>query len=291
MKLLVTGADGFIGRHLSADLEAAGHEVKACDLVDGDIRDRVLLQRLIAKHEPDRVVHLAAAVGRLRRERDPVETVSVNVGGTAAIAWACGEEGVPLTYASSSEVYGNGGWSIWREDQLYKRLPHNAYGLTKRQGEEFAALYAPDGLQIACICMPYGPGSWPGWGRTALINFLNWALRREPLIVHRGAERSWCYIEDTVRAMRLLIESDETGRWNIGRDDDLRPLEEVAEMACELAGADRSLIQVVDPPERYLSVIKRISTSRLYARFGWQPEVELFEGMARTLDWLKVARA
>src|SRR2546427_620713 len=123
------------------------------------------------------------------------------------------------------------------EDDPFTRIPHNAYGLSKRHGEEFCKLYAPNNLSIMRFSMPYGPGLPAGRGRAALVNFLYNALHLEPITVHRGSERSWCWIGDTVRGVRILLEQQIHGTFNIGRDDNARPMREVAEMACDLAGS------------------------------------------------------
>jgi nucleoside-diphosphate-sugar epimerase len=227
-------------------------------------------------------------VGRLFGEQDMGETVSNNVLVTAEVARACAEQGVPLTYTSTSEVYGDGTEHEWGELDLYQAHPHNAYGLTKRQGEEFCRLYAPGGLQVARLSMPYGPGLPPGRGRAALVTFLDQARKGEVLTVHKDSERSWCWVGDTVRGLRLIIEQSEAGAWNVGRDDNRVPMRRVAELACSLTGAPESLIHEVAAPQRQ-TVVKRLSTQKLRA-LGWAPQVELEEGMVRVLRWLE-ARA
>lgn len=301
MRILITGAAGFIGSHLTEELRAHGHDVVPVDRTDGDLRYAGVAAALLDEHEPQLVVHLAAKVGRLFGEDDPAETIADNAGMTAYVARACGERGIRLAYASTSEIYGDRGhtnfplchegkvpnghgltdWSILN----YAWTPHNIYGLSKRWGEEVCELYAPDNLAILRLSMPYGPGHVPGRGRAALTNFLWNAKRREPIPVHRGSERSWCWIGDTVRGIRLVIERSDGGVYNVGRDDNAVSMRTVAEMACDLVGAPHALIEEVDPPERQ-TVVKRLSTAKLEA-LGWKPEVELHEGMQRTLDWLK----
>lgn len=283
MKVLVTGAAGFIGSHLCPELEKS-YEVVAVDRVNGDLRRQSIVNNLLDFHRPEVVVHLAAKVGRLFGEESPALTVLDNAGMTALVAKSCGERGIRLVYASTSEVYGDGAESTW-EEAATMNLPHNLYGLSKRWGEEVSRLYAPDGLVILRFSMPYGPGLPAGRGRAALVNFLHQAMNREPLTVHKDSERSWCWIGDTVRAVRIILESGQTGAWNVGRDDNARPMRAVAEMACDLVGAPHSLIQEVDAPSRQ-TVVKRLSTAKLRS-LGWKPEVELPEGMRRTLEELQ----
>lgn len=148
--------------------------------------------------------------------------------------------------------------------------------------------------------MPYGPGLPAGRGRAALVNFLWNALNGEPLTVHKGSERSWCWVGDTVRGIRLIIEEEyrrdqsghhlfgitnEQGIWNVGRDDNATSMVTVAQMACALTDAPFSLIQEVDPPGMQ-TVVKRLSTAKLQS-LGWSPQVELIEGMKNTLKWIE----
>jgi nucleoside-diphosphate-sugar epimerase len=285
VSILVTGAAGFIGTHLCRELREHGYEVIAVDRADGDLLLPGMMRTFLEDHGPECVVHLAAKVGRLFGEVDLLETVMSNAGMTALVANACGEAGVSLVYASSSEVYGNGSERTWHESDLHRADPHNVYGLSKRWGEDLCNLYAPENLTILRLSMPYGPGHPPGSGRAALTQFLDCAMRWEPLSVHRNSERSWCWVGDTVRGIRLIIESGQGGAWNVGRDDNALPLRTVAEMACDLVGAPRSLIQEVEAPNRQ-TVVKRLATSKLRG-LGWKPEVELEDGMQMTLEWLQ----
>ena len=88
---------------------------------------------------------------------------------------------------------------------------------------------------------------------------------------------------DAARAVVLLL--DRPGAWDIGRDDEPRSLEEVARLACRLSGAPESLIELVDPPVGPAPVLEELDVEPLRA-LGWQPTVELDDGMRRTLDWL-----
>jgi nucleoside-diphosphate-sugar epimerase len=197
---------------------------------------------------------------------------------------------VRLAYASTSEVYGDRGDVECSEASVDDAARiHNAYGLTKRWGEEACRLYAPDGLTLWRISMPYGPGLPAGRGRAAIVNMLHQAENRQPIPVHRGAERSWCWIGDTVGALRLTLEATNGGVFNVGRDDAAIAMLDVARLACDLTGAPYSLIHEVDPPARQ-TVVKRLSTAKLRA-LDWEPTVELREGMELTLAWVRELEA
>lgn len=284
MKVLLTGAAGFIGKHLETELRRNSHRVINWDREEGDLREPGLIDQVLDNYRPDVVVHLAARVGRVFGEDDAIGTVMDNAGMTTLVARACGERGIRLAYASTSEVYGDLGEEMAVEGGRMD-LPHNLYGLTKRWGEEAAELYAPDGLVVFRLSMPYGPGLPAGRGRAAIINFLDQAARGVPIPVHKGAERSWCWVGDTVRGMRLILESGQSGAWNVGRDDDARPMLEVARLACETVGAPTSLIKEVPAPGMQ-TVVKRLSTEKLRG-LGWQPEVELPRGLLLTYQSLR----
>jgi nucleoside-diphosphate-sugar epimerase len=262
VRVLVTGAAGFIGQHLCRELVCHEHLIIPVDRNDGDLREQGVAEELLDRYHPDLVVHLAARVGRLFGEGNPFETVSDNAGMTALVAKACGGADRPLVYASTSEVYGDGGEYAWEEADIGLAEPHNVYGLSKRWGEEVCRLYAPEQLTILRLSMPYGPGHPPGTGRAALTNFLDAATKRQTITVHKNSERTWCWIGDTARAVRLVIESGQAGAWNIGRDDNRTPMRKVAEMACDLVKAPHSLIEEVDPP-RMQTVVKRLATEKL----------------------------
>lgn len=289
MRVLVTGSEGFIGKHLCNELQRNHHTISRFDSKFGDdAASRDQLENIIFQMNPDRVVHLAAKVGRLFGEDDVKATIMDNAAMTANVAQVCGEHHIPLTYASTSEVYGDNGMVTAYEDRGQYSLPHNMYGLSKRWGEEACRLYAPKGLTIWRISMPYGPGLPAGRGRAAMINFLYNALHGLPITVHRASERSWCWIGDTVKAMVLTLEEDVSGVWNIGRDDNPTSMAKVAKMALALTESF-SPIELVDPPAMQ-TVVKRLSTWKI-RDLGWEPKVELHEGMQRTLEYVKTLPA
>lgn len=277
-----------MGQHLTRELEAHGHTVFGVDILidpSDDLRLPGVAQRAVDRVKPDVVIHLAAKVGRLFGEDNPAETIADNAGMTALVAKAAATRHARMVYASTSEVYGDNGDVECDEVEGPFSLPHNIYGLSKLWGEDACRLYAPNDLTILRFSMPYGPGLPAGRGRAAIINMLWQAHRRERMPVHRGAERSWCWVGDTVRAVRLAIEQWEDGVFNVGRDDAAVSMLAVAQMACKLTRASEKLISEVDAPARQ-TVVKRLATSRV-RRLGWLPEVELEEGMKQTLAWVK----
>lgn len=284
MKVMVTGAGGFIGQHLCSTLAQRGHEVHGLDFDSpGDLLEPGLYALEFGLTQPDIVVHLAAQVGRLFGEDDVRNAVRSNVELTTLVAHET--SGARLLFASSSEVYGDRGDHVCREDDPLDVLPHNIYGVTKRQAEEALRLYMPpEDLVIARLSMPYGPGSPPGRGRRAMDTMLWQAHHHQPITVHRGAERSWCWVGDTVNGLVLLIEGGHSGVFNVGRDDDPRSMRWLAYEACRMAEAPTALINEVDAPGRQ-TVVKRLSTEKLRS-LGWIPTVELEDGMREVYRWV-----
>lgn len=286
-KILITGADGFIGRHLGKELTSHGHMVTGIDRRDGDLSDPGVARYLISRASPDVVCHLAAQVGRLFGEQDLSFTIKANAIVTGLVAQACDEMDARLVYASTSEVYGDQGNNVVYEDSPMD-IPYNAYGLTKRWGEEICQLYAPIDLKILRLSMPYGPGLPPGKGRAAIINMLAQAHNKEEIIVHEGAERCWCWIGDTVAAARLVIEKGWGAAYNIGRDDNRIGMIQVAQMALRIAnpnGDPLRGIKVIAAPANQV-LVKRLNTDKIRA-LGWQPRVDLLEGMQLTYEEMK----
>lgn len=285
MKILVTGALGFIGRHLTEKLQQKGHEVIGVDFADGDLRTDGAADFLIRHHAPEEVIHLAAQVGIQFSEQDVVHAVNSNAIMTIRVAKACAKYGARMIHTSTSEVYGDMGDTVLDEDVPLTGKPTGIYCISKRWSEEAAREYAPEGLAIVRPSMPYGPGAPPGAGRRAMDNMLWQAHHRKPIIVHKGAVRSWCWVGDLCAGYELLVSKGATGIYNIGRDDDYRTMTEIAEWSCDLAGADFDLIREIEPPQKK-TMVKKLSTQKIQA-LGWEPTIDLTEGMPVMYDWVK----
>ena len=219
-RILVTGADGWLGSYLVPELELLGDEVVGVDRGDGDLAAPSVAAALMREHQPDVVVHMASAVGRERCDDDVRGTIEDSVLATTLVAQAAAEYDARLVYFSTSEVYGDmrGAWS---DEEGPFGTRHNLYALVKWWGEEVCRLYAPKGLTVIRPTMPYGPGMpFDGHGRAAVMMILRDALEGRPITVHRGARRSWCYVTDITRMLGAVIHHGLTGTWNVGRDDD-----------------------------------------------------------------------
>ena len=279
MKVLVTGASGFVGRALVEELRHAdgAYEVHEHGRSDGDLAGDGVADAAVAAAEPDVVVHSAARIGVVRCEEEPELALRSNVLATTLVARAAAEQGARLTFLSTSDVYGSAAVA----DEQAPPAPESLYALTKLWGEQAAGLYAPAGLAILRLANPYGPGVDPGQPKGAVPTMLRQAAAGEPIPVFRGEARSFCWIGDVVRAIRLVLEAGADGTFNVGGDGEPVALADVARLACELTGAPQELIEEVEPPPG--RVMTRIATERIRA-LGWRPEVALDEGMRMLLD-------
>lgn len=294
-RVLVTGGTGFIGSWLCPLLERSGHDVHAVDEHShGHLEAAQLLTGLLDTTQPDVVVHLAALVGRARCEDSPAQAVASNTAATLMLAQQCAERDIHLCYASTSEVYGDAGSTACYEEEgwltPWQRLPHNTYALSKRWGEEAIRVYVPESrVTIWRLSMPYGPGLPPGVGRAAITTMLHNALVGEPLTVHRNARRHFCYVSDTVEAMRITMGMP--GVFNVGRDDEEVTMKQCAYLALAIAdhihGDDKrelpKIVEVDAPPRQTL--VKWLPTHQL-EELGWRPKIGLEDGMVRTAEWL-----
>lgn len=254
--MVVTGGRGFLGTHVCSALREAGHEPVPLGRAEGDLSEPGTIERLLDAHGPDLVVHLAAVM-------PGDERLGQNAPITERVTAACSDRDLPLFHGSTTAVYSD----------------ETPYADSKRASEEAAGE-----ATILRFHYPYGPQQRRG----AIPTMLRQALAREPVVAYRGWARSFCFARDTAEAVAILVEHGERGDWDVGRDDDLRSLQEVAALACAAADADESLVELADPPDGYAPVAAALDTERLRS-LGWRPETTLEDGIRATLDWLREA--
>jgi UDP-glucose 4-epimerase len=307
MRVLVTGAAGFIGSHLTERLCGLGHGVRALDnfasgrrenlagmldsieLVEADLADPKVCRDAVAG--VDAVLHHAAISSVPRSIADPAGTHRTNVEATLRLLEACREAGVKrVVYAASSSVYGDG-------DQLPKHealppRPRSPYAVQKHVGELYGALYTElFGLQVVSLRYfnVFGPRQSPDSEYSAVIpRLIGQMLRGErPTIYGDGrTSRDFVYVTDAVEAnLAALAAPAAAGRCiNVGRGERVS-LNELVEMLNGLLG---SRLPALHLPERPGDVRHSQADIRLAEELlGLQPKVAFEEGLRRTLAWLK----
>jgi len=286
VKALITGHSGFIGQAMRRELVSNGWDVDGFDRSHGQfVQDYEAVLRAVVDSAPDVVIHLAAEVGKLNCELHPSRALSANVLGTLNVSKVCAEKGIPLVYCSTSEVYGDWGEIDVREDdEAFAQGLSGMYAITKIAAEHVAQTYAPDGLKIIRPTMPMGTGVPPGPGRRAVDNLIHQAITGQTMIVHNGAARSWCWIDDLACGIRYVLERGESGIYNVGRDDDEISMLDLATKIHSMVGST-SKVELVDAPERQ-TAIKRISCQKL-SDLGWRPQTSLDDGLAQMIEWMR----
>ena len=254
MRVLVTGGAGFIGSHLCDALLAAGYGVTALDdlsagsaahleqagkhagftFVQGDIRDRALVDRTIA--ECDAVFHMAARIGLRAVVASPLQTMEINAHGTECILAAAAERRIPAIIASTSEVYGHSTKIPSAEsDPICFGSPtvgRWSYACTKAYDEFIAmALHRERGLPAVVVRLfnTVGPRQTGRYGMV-IPRFVNQALTGEPLSVYGDGSqtRCFCSVHDVVRGLIRMLERIESVAgevFNLGNPYELSILE------------------------------------------------------------------
>ena len=304
-RLLVAGAAGFIGsnfvRHLHRtrpDVEItvldkltyAGNLANLAELdgqpgyrfVHGDICDEKLVDSLAA--ETDAIVNFAAETHVDRSLMDPFAFVETDVRGTAVLCEAARKHGHEVfLLISTDEVYGDVREGRSTETDALK--PRSPYSASKAGGEHIAQAYAESfGLPLLVTrgSNNYGPHQYPEKLIPVLVTN---AIDDRPLPLYNdgSAVRDYVFVEDHCRAIDQVLHEAPVGNvYNIGTGVETSGLQ-VAEAVLAIMGKPRSLIEfVADRPGhdyRYALDISRISA------FGWEPQVELGEGLERTVRW------
>lgn len=298
MKVLVTGATGFVGRWLTQDLRGAGHQVMAApSSAELDIADLAGVKRLVDETAPDVIAHLAAVISGRMGGHDSGRAVRTNIGGTIAIAEAArtADERPGLLIISSSAVYAVPSAAEPPLDEHAPIGPRNEYGLLKLAQESVAIAAAiRDDLPMVVV-RPFnhvGPDQPPTAVVASFVEQILAIRRGESAQLSAGnidVERDFGDVRDYAVAYRLIMEELVAGRlgrppavFNVatGRAVSLRSI--IDELS-RLASVDPKI--VVDPDLLRADDAPRfIGDAALLRRtIGWQPRIELGDTLAEML--------
>jgi len=300
---LVTGGAGFLGSHLCDYLIARGHRVVCVDNLEtgslenirhlgdgGEFRFEMLD---ITSHyeidEPvDFVYHMASPASPIDYARLPLHTLKVGAYGTHNTLGLAKKHRARFLLASTSEVYGDP--LVHPQPETYWGNvnpigPRGVYDEAKRYAEALTMAYLrQQGVNTAIVRIfnTSGPRMRPHDGR-AIPTFLRQAMTNRPLTVFGDGSqtRSFCHVDDLVRGLVLLAESDEHEPVNLGNPDEMSLLE-LAQVIIELTGSSSEIVfeaLPVDDPQ-----VRQPDITRARELLGWEPEVDIRDGLALTIE-------
>jgi dTDP-glucose 4,6-dehydratase len=303
-RAVVTGGAGFLGSHLCEGLLARDTTVVSVDnLLTGSGRNiahlaerkdfeflkRDLTEPICVPGRVGYVFHLASVASPADYLRMPVQTLLVGSTGTLNALRLAEQKNARFVFASTSEVYGDPQQHPQPETywgHVNPIGPRSVYDEAKRYAEALTRAFRNAcGLDttIVRIFNTYGPRMRPDDGR-AIPTFLRQALTGEPVTVTGDGRqtRSICHVDDTVRGILDLAQSDHAGPMNIGSPYEISMLD-LAKLIIELTGS-RSQIQFVERPADD-PAIRRPDTTLAREALGWEPRVTPREGLTTNIEW------
>jgi dTDP-glucose 4,6-dehydratase len=300
---LVTGGSGFLGSHLCDHLVARGHRVICVDNLEtgnlnniAHIKDggnfRFVQADITTHYEIDEsvdfVYHMASPASPIDYARLPLHTLKVGAYGTHNTLGLAKAKRARFMLASTSEVYGDP--EVHPQKETYWGNvnpigPRGVYDEAKRYAEAMTMAYLrQQGVDTAIVRIfnTYGPRMRPLDGR-AIPTFLRQALSEKPVTVFGDGSqtRSFCYVDDLVRGLILLMESGVHEPVNIGNPNEMTLLE-MAKTVIELTESRSEVVfeaLPVDDPK-----VRQPDISRAKDLLGWEPEIELRDGLRKTID-------
>jgi len=306
MRLLVTGAAGFLGSHLCDRLLALEHTVIGMDnLITGAPANLVHLEHhrgfQFVRHDVstfisvpgpvDGILHFASPASPIDYLEYPIPTLKVGALGTHNALGLAKAKSARFLLASTSEVYGDP--LVHPQPETYWGNvnpvgPRGVYDEAKRFAEAITTAYHRyHGLdtRIVRIFNTYGPRMRPNDGRV-VSNFIVQALRGEPLTVYGDGSqtRSFCYVDDLIDGIVRLFDKGTGDPTNLGNPNEFT-VRQLAERVLALTGSRSAIVErplPVDDPR-----VRRPDIARARATLDWEPRVPLDEGLSRTIEYFR----
>ncbi len=305
MRIVITGAAGFIGSHLSEALLDRGHSVVGIDnLLTGDTaniaqlagRDFVFIKHDVTNYiyvegPVDAVLHWASPASPIDYLELPIPTLKVGALGTHKALGLAKAKNARFVIASTSEVYGDPLEHPQKETywgNVNPIGPRGVYDEAKRFAEAMTTAYHRyHGVdaKIVRIFNTYGPRMRLRDGR-AVPAFMSQALTGEAVTIFGSGQqtRSFCYVSDLVDGIIRLMESDINDPVNIGNPQEMT-IEQIARLIIKLTGSKSQLVYRPLPEDD--PKVRQPDITRARTLLGWEPKVGLEEGLTRTLDYFR----
>lgn len=303
-RALVAGGAGFLGTALCRDLIENGYEVICLDnFSSGSWRNlltlvghpRFSIHEADVRHpltvEVDEIYNLACCASPTQYQHDPLQTIRTCTEGVANLLSYAADRNIPMLQSSTSEIYGNPSVHPQTEDyfgNVNPVGPRACYDEGKRCAETLCMDYRRTRgakVKIARIFNTYGPHMLPNDGRV-VSNFIVQALLNKPITIYGDGSqtRSFCYVDDLVRAFRALMATSDSivGPINLGNPGEFTVLQ-LAHLVIELTGSRSRIVfepLPIDDPVR-----RQPDISRAQKLLDWSPQIPLREGLLKTISY------
>jgi dTDP-glucose 4,6-dehydratase len=307
MRILISGAAGFLGSHLTDLLLAQGHSVVGVDnLITGKLDNIAHLKSnphyTFIQHdviEPlnvdgpiDRIYHMASPASPIGYVKHQVATLKVNSQGTWNLLELAVAKGGRFLMASTSECYGDPAVHPQQEEYWGNVNPvgmRSMYDEAKRFSEACTMAYHRErkaDTRIIRIFNTYGPRMDPYDGRV-VISFIRQALNNEPLTIFGEGKqtRSLCYVSDLIRGINLTMESDFHEPINLGNPQEMTILDIAREVMELIPGTKSTIVHQPMPPDD--PRLRCPDITRAKTILGWTPVVPRKEGLKRMIDFYR----
>jgi dTDP-glucose 4,6-dehydratase len=306
MRVLITGAAGFLGSHLTDRFLREGHSVVGLDNfvtgspdniahLEGNDRFKFVKQDISARTEVagplDGVLHLASPASPIDYLELPIETLKVGSLGTLNALGIARAKGARFFLASTSEIYGDPLEHPQRESywgNVNSIGPRSVYDEAKRFSEALTMAYhRTHGLdtRIVRIFNTYGPRMRPRDGRV-VTNFIVQALNGENLTIYGDGSqtRSFCYVDDEIDGIYRLFMHGDSQPTNIGNPTEFT-VRQLAELVVELTGTKARVISEPLPEDD--PKVRKPDITRARTTLGWEPKIGLRDGLVRTIEYFR----